>query len=214
MKRRTIALSAGALLLVISITVSMLLNNSNIEVNNTRSAKELVTRKYGLEKELLAKAIFYVRRGFEEVNARDLAEEVGMKLECKRQISDTQFYYAIVGDYRCFFIVDEEDIVQEVLTIRDFPTIEQTKEWLNQDNPYSNDSILDTGEYEFCNLYRHIGGSSVMINTLFTLQDGVMIMQWAGKPEKARYIFFTDEEWQQTYLDWSGAFVILPLDKQ
>ena len=148
MKRRTIALSVGALLLVISITVSMLLYNSDIEVNNTRSAKELVTRKYGLEKELLAKAIFYVRRGFEEVNARDLAEEVGMKLECKRQISDTQFYYVIVGDYQCFFIVDEEDIVQEVLTIRDFPTIEQTKEWLNQDNQeYRNKTELRFKQY-------------------------------------------------------------------
>lgn len=214
MKKQKVILAISILLLLAVIITVFLLRESSIEVNNTTPAEELVSKHYDIEKELLAKAIFYVRDGFEDVNARDLAKEVGMKLECKRQISDTQFYYLILGYYRCFIIVDEKDIVQEVLTVRDFPTIEQTQEWLNRDDPYFDGSILETGEYEFCDLYRDIGGTSRIINTLFTLQDGAMIMEWGGDPEKARYTFYTDEEWRQAYLDWYGAFVILPIDKQ
>ena len=215
MKFKKTVLCIGSVLPIISIILVVLFYNPNIKVNNTTPAKELVTRKYDIEKELLAKAIFYVRRGFGDVKARDLASEVGFKLECKRQISDTQFYYVIVGYYRCFIIVDEKDVVQEVLNVRDFPTVEQTKEWLNRDDPDFEGYIIDTGEYEFCTLWRDITKGSVIRSFQFTLQDGVMIMQFTNKLSKAKYTFFTDEEWQQVYdKDWGQGFVILPIDKQ
>lgn len=215
MKFKKTVLCIGSVLPIISIILVVLFCNPNIKVNNTTPAKELVTRKYDIEKELLAKAIFYVRRGFGDVKARDLASEVGFKLECKRQISDTQFYYVIVGYYRCFIIVDEKDVVQEVLNVRDFPTVEQTKEWLNRDDPDFEGYIIDTGEYEFCTLWRDITKGSVIRSFQFTLQDGVMIMQFTNKLSKAKYTFFTDEEWQQVYdKDWGQGFVILPIDKQ
>lgn len=215
MKFKKTVLCIGSVLPIISIILVVLFCNPNIKVNNTTPAKELVTRKYDIEKELLAKAIFYVRRGFGDVKARDLASEVGFKLECKRQISDTQFYYVIVGYYRCFIIVDEKDVVQEVLNVRDFPTVEQTKEWLNRDDPDFEGYIIDTGEYDFCTLWRDITKGSVIRSFQFTLQDGVMIMQFTNKLSKAKYTFFTDEEWQQVYdKDWGQGFVILPIDKQ
>ena len=215
MKFKKTVLCIGSVLPIISIILVVLFCNPNIKVNNTTPAKELVTRKYDIEKELLAKAIFYVRRGFGDVKARDLASEVGLKLECKRQISDTQFYYVIVGYYRCFIIVDEKDVVQEVLNVRDFPTVEQAKEWLNRDDPDFEGYIIDTGEYEFCTLWRDITKGSVIRSFQFTLQDGVMIMQFTNKLSKAKYTFFTDEEWQQVYdKDWGQGFVILPIDKQ
>ena len=215
MKFKKTVLCIGSVLPIISIILVVLFCNPNIKVNNTTPAKELVTRKYDIEKELLAKAIFYVRRGFGDVKARDLASEVGFKLECKRQISDTQFYYVIVGYYRCFIIVDEKDVVQEVLNVRDFPTVEQTKEWLNRDDPDFEGYIIDTGEYEFCTLWRDITKGSVIRSFQFTLQDGVMIMQFTNKLSKAKYTFYTDEEWQQVYdKDWGQGFVILPIDKQ
>ena len=215
MKFKKTVLCIGSVLPIISIILVVLFCNPNIKVNNTTPAKELVTRKYDIEKELLAKAIFYVRRGFGDVKARDLASEVGFKLECKRQISDTQFYYVIVGYYRCFIIVDEKDVVQEVLNVRDFPTVEQAKEWLNRDDPDFEGYIIDTGEYEFCTLWRDITKGSVIRSFQFTLQDGVMIMQFTNKLSKAKYTFFTDEEWQQVYdKDWGQGFVILPIDKQ
>lgn len=186
-------------------------NNTTIKIDNTTPAEQIVSQKYGLEKQLLAKEIFYVRRGFRDVNAFDLAKEVGIQLECKRQISENQFYYVVLGDYQCFIIVDERDTVQDVITIRNFPTIAQTKQWLERDE--NEIYITDATEYGFCDLWRTCGSSSVYLNYLFTLKDGVMILRTTGKIENAQYLFFTDEEWQQVYKDWDG-FVILPIDKQ
>lgn len=213
MKQKRIVLTVSSLL-ILSIGILFFVfgfHNKKIKVDNTTPAEQVVTKKYGLEKQLLAKEIFYVRRGFRDVNAFDLAKEVGIKLECKRQISENQFYYVVLGDYRCFIVVDEKDTVQDVLTIRDFPTIEQTKKWLERDDHEM--YVTDTMEYGFRNLWRSCGASSVYWTALFTLEDGAMMIRSTGKMENAQYLFFTDEEWQQVYKDYDG-FVILPIDKQ
>ena len=213
MKNKLIVFS---IILVLIITTGILflvfgINNTAITVDNITPANQIVTKEYGLEKLLLAEAIFYVRSGFGNVNAFDLAEEVEVELECKRQVSETQFYYVVVGDgYKCFIIANEKDTVQEVLVIKEFASIAQTKECI--ENYGSEISITESMEFQFCKLWRDCGYSSVYRNTLFTLEDGAMIMQTVGKKENARYLYYTDEEWQQVYKDWDG-FVILPIDK-
>lgn len=219
MKYKTKILIAGILFIIIAILFVVFgIKSTAIKIDNVTPAEQIVTHEYDLEKQLLAKAIFYVRHGFGEVNAFDLAKEVGIKLECKRQISENQFYFVVLGDYRCFIIVDECDIVQEVITIRNFPTIEQTRQWLEREEnkTYITDTktyITDTREYEFCDLWRNVGSSSVYLNYLFTLKDGVLLIRTKGKIEYAQYLFFTNEEWKEAYKEWEG-FVILPIDKQ
>ena len=110
-------------------------------------------------------------------------------------------------------IVDEKDIVREVLTVKEFPTIEQTKEWLDKYDEEFEGFITDTLAYGFNSLWRNVGSSSVYLNYQFTLRDGVMVIKTIGKLSNAEYLFFTDEEWQHVYEDWDG-FVILPIDKQ
>lgn len=213
MKQKLIVLAIILLLVLLAIILYLASGNycTAIEINNTTPVSKIAT-EYNLEKLLLIEAIFYVRSGFEDVNGFDLAKEVEVKLECKRQVSDTQFYYVVVGDgYKCFIVTAEKDIVQEVLVVRDFASIAQTKEYIEK---YGSEiSIVDTTAFRFCEIWRDCGYSSVYKNSLFILQDGVMIMQTLGNKENARYIYFTDEEWQQVYEDW-GGFLILPIDKQ
>ena len=213
MKRRMIILTIILLFATLTSVLCFVFRNysTRIKVDNTTPASQIVT-EYNLEKLLLAEAIFYVRSGFKDVTASDLAKEIKVKLECKRQVSDTQFYYVIIGDgYKCFIIANEKDIIQEVLVTKDFATIAQTKEYIAKYN--SDISIIDTTAFRFREIWRDCGYSSVYKNSLFTLQDGVMIMQTKGKKEFAKYIYFTDEEWRQVYEEWHG-FLILPIDKQ
>lgn len=200
------------LLLLFFVVLCLSIQTKSVEINNTTSADQIITIDHGLEKLLLAKAIFYVRDGFEEVTASDLSKEVGLTLECKRQVSQTQFYYVIKGDgYRCFMITNDADVVQEVLVIHQFVTIEETQDWIKTYGHHIH--IAESPEHGFCDLWRDIGRSSIYRNSLFTLQNGVMIMQSVGNAGNSQYFYFTDEEWKNIYSDWNG-FVILPIDKQ
>ena len=101
--------------------------------------------------------------------------------------------------------------MKDVFVTKEFATIEQTKEYVEK---YSDEiPIIDTTAFRFREIWRDCGNSSVYKNSLFTLQDGVMIMRTKGKKDHAEYIYFTDEEWQRVYEDWDG-FLILPIDKQ
>ena len=204
-----------ALLLVFSLFLFVALyriDGYRVSVDNTTSIEECIAKDYGLKKLLLAKAIFDVRRGFENVTAFDLTKEVGIKLDCKRQVFESQFYYVTKGDgHRCFIITDPDDIVQEVLVIKDFPTIEQTKDYISK---YGEDiPIALSPAHQFRDLWRDIGFSSVYRNCLFTLQDGVMIMQSVSYSSEPTYYYFTDAEWDACCEEW-GGFAILPIDKQ
>lgn len=203
----------GLVLLFLMIGLLLYINYSRpTEINNTMPADQIITINHGLKKALLAEAIFYVRKGFEDVTATKLSKEVGLKLECKRQVTENEFYYVVKGDgYRCFILTNSVDVVQEVLVIRDFLTIEKMKQ-LVDNYGYSTD-IADTPELEVRKLWRDIGSSSVYRNTLFTLQNGVMIMQSIGEIADPQFFYFTDEEWATVYHDWDG-FMILPIDKQ
>ena len=209
---RKLIIESTTLFLVSSVFL-LLFHSRPMKTNNTTPANQLITKDHGLEKLLLAEAIFNVRKGFEEVTATDLSKEVGLKLECKRQVAETQFYYVIIGSgYRCFIITDSDDVVQEVLVVHHFATIVETQKCLDR---YSNDDIhiTEMPEHGFRELWRDIGHSSIYRNSLFTLQDGVMILQSIGDIAPEKYFYFTDEEWKDAYDDWCG-FMILPIDKQ
>lgn len=210
MKRRVLLSSLALLIVMRGLIFVFWFSDIPVKVNNTDPVEQIATKRYGIEKQMLARAIFDVRSGFEDVSVFDLAREVGIRLECKRQVSENQFYYVVPGYYHCFLIVDEKDIVQEVLTIWEFLTIAQTKEWMDEhDGVY----LADALEYRFYGNWKNIGTSSVYMRTLFTLRDGVMIMESKGNPQYAKYYFFTNDEWEKVYEDWAG-FLILPMDKE
>lgn len=141
----------------------------------------------------------------------DLAKEVGLTLECKRQSEEQEFYYLIYGSsYRCFIFVDSEEIVQNVIVVWKFATIEQTKEHIASLD--SNTSILESPQYGYCDLWRDCGGSSVYRICLFILKDGVMLIKSADPYKYPHYFYFTDEEWSLVCEEWYG-FRILPIDK-
>ena len=68
-----------------------------VPVDNITPAEDIISREYSLERLLLTKAIFDVRHGFEEVTAQQLARETGVLLECRRQITERQYYYVVEG---------------------------------------------------------------------------------------------------------------------
>lgn len=83
-----------------------------VPVDNITPAEDIISREYSLERLLLTKAIFDVRHGFEEVTAQQLARETGVLLECRRQITERQYYYVVEGcGYQCFLFADEDDIL-------------------------------------------------------------------------------------------------------
>ena len=210
MKRKIIIFAASLLVILCCVLpVMTFLCSDEIKVDNITPKEQIVTKYYGLERQLLAREIFHVRKGFRDVNAKALAKEVGFKLECKRQISKNLYYYVILGDYNCYIVVDENDIVHHVLTLGDLPTIAQTKRWLEK---YDDLYIGDVEQ--FTNLMVSVGNSSAHWTNLYTLEDGVLVVKGSGKPETARYQFYTDEEWQQEYQNYYDSFALLPMDKQ
>ena len=191
--------------------------NRPVSVDNTTPVEQIITKDYGLKKLLLAEATFYVRDGFEKVTVQDLAREIGLKLECKRQTSDRQFYYVVCGDgYRCFLFTDEFDIIHNVLVVHDFVTIKRTRECVSL---YENlpDPILltESAEHSFCELWRTCGHSTGYWHRLFILQDGVLVLKepYAQSVGAPAYFYYTDEEWESACGEWDG-FTILPIDKQ
>lgn len=198
-------------IVILFLAFYLLFKPRDILINNTVPPQEIITEDHGLEKLLLTEAIFEVRSGFDNVQVNDLAKEVGLKLECKRQSGAQEFYYLVFGDgYRCFIFTDIEGIVQNVIVVREFATIAQTKAHI--DTLESNTSILDSAEYGFRDLWRNCGNSSVFRTFLFTLEDGVMLIKAVDPYKNPTYFFFTDEEWCLVCGEWNG-FTILPIDK-
>lgn len=183
----------------------------SIKIDNTVPANQIITVNHGLEKALLAEAVFRVCDGFGDVTTSQLSKNVGLKLECKRQVSETEFYYVIKGDgYRCFIFTNSSEVVQEVVVARDFVTTEKMKYLVSQYGYTTR--IADTAEDGMRWICRDIGMSSVYRNILFTLEDGVMIMRFIGEIVGPKFLYFTDEEWMTVHNEWEG-FLILPIDK-
>lgn len=202
--------------LVSTILIVALNLHRSVAVDNTTPVEQLVTEDHGLMKLMLAKEVFYVRKGFEEVTAKDLAKYCDLTLECKRQVSDTEFYYVIMGDgYRCFIMTDNEDVVYQVLLTREFASIEEIKEVISVCAEY-NFFLADANirEYSPDHFWRITGGGSFAWEYVLILQDGVLAWKEPfHDPSGAEYHFYSDDEWKDVYKQWHG-FVILPIDKQ
>ncbi len=212
---KRVVVTAAAMTVCILIVLLIYHSESyTVEIDNTNPVEKIITEDYGLERLLLAEAIFNVRDGFGDVYSYDLADEVEIRLECKRQVSPTQFYYVVCGDgYRCFLFVDEGERIQEVLVATRFSTIEETKKQI-EDLSMLDRSLYLTDSADYATNFKSCGHSAGYWHQLFTLQDGALIMKEPyplskGVPE---YFFYTNEEWMKNYEDWNG-FVILPIDK-
>lgn len=217
MKKKSSIVGAVALLLIILCGMILVYFFSPISVNNDTAAHEIITKDYSLEQLFLMEAIFSVRDGFGDISASDLAHEVGVKLECKRQPSATQFYYVVQGDgYRCFIITDEADFVEYVFVTPMFATISETKNNVAKYREISEDFLIsENPECYYSKIWRSCGTSYGYFHYLFTLQDGVMIMKkpYELTANEPQYFYYTDDEWFAACDEWNG-FIILPIDKQ
>lgn len=219
------------LLLVISIVVIVfgalaviLCIPSQPKVNNQAPANSIITKDYDLEQLFLLDAIFDVRDGFCNVKATRLADDVDIKLECKRQIAPDLFYYIVQGrSRRCFIFTDTEDTVKNIIATYEFATLNEIKKIetdLNTLYPvpvqisHVNEYSLDTTAY-LC-MY-----SAKLTYYCIPLQDGIVIEEQPTIPDgtKPIYYYYTYEEWpvanatwQQKYESWSCPYEILPID--
>lgn len=203
-----------ALILISGMTLVHLFRE--VPVDNETPAEEIITKECSLERLFLMEAIFSVRDGFGDVYASDLAREVGVKLECKRQPSLTQFYYVIQGgDYRCFIITDATEIVTHVFVTPAFATISATKASIAEYQELSEDFLIsDSAENYYSRILYCCGWSFGYRHFLFTLQDGVMVMLRPNNLSEyaPQYFYYSDKEWLSVCDEWNG-FVILPIDK-
>ena len=101
-----------------------------MKVDNVTPANELITKDYSLEQTYMLEAVFDVRDGFGDVHVEDLADEVHVKLECKRQIAQDRLYYIVQGNRRrCYVFTDAEGTVQNIIGVdRNFPTLDEIRE--------------------------------------------------------------------------------------
>ena len=199
------------------LAIALIAETHTVEVDNTTPASQIITVDHGLKKLLLAEAIFHVEDGFGDVYVKEFADEVGVTLECKRQCSPNQFYYVIYGDgYWGYIVADEKEQIQEILIEKDFPTIEQTKACIAELESLGVDvNLTENLTYSLHENWRTCGSSKGYWHRLFTLQDGVLVMEdpFALSDNPVNYHFFTDEEWRDECEKWNG-FAILPIDKQ
>ena len=199
------------------LAIALIAETHTVEVDNTTPASQIITVDHGLKKLLLAEAIFRVEDGFGDVYVKEFADEVGVTLECKRQCSPNQFYYVIYGDgYWGYIVADEKEQIQEILIEKDFPTIEQTKACIAELESLGVDvNLTENLTYSLHENWRTCGSSKGYWHRLFTLQDGVLVMEdpFALSDNPVNYHFFTDEEWRDECEKWNG-FAILPIDKQ
>ncbi len=215
MKKTTICTLCIIFALLLIGLFIFLLYPSEIPVDNEKSLAEIQKDRCNLEQMLLAEAIFYVRDGFRDVEAAELAQEAGLKLECRRQISATEFYYVVgYGTYRCFLFTDAEDIVDRVMYFTKFRTIADVKKDIELINAAGRD-YYSSNEYGLAEIGIEIGMLTGGFTREYILADGVLVIEtpfFAGEGETL-FHFYTDEEWKTAQEQWRG-YTILPIDKQ
>lgn len=186
-----------------------------VPVDNERSLAEIQKSDCYIENLLMAEAVFNVRDGFGDVDAAELARETGLKLECRRQISPTEFYYVIgYGTYRCFIFTDEENVVEHVLYYTSFQTIADVKKEIEWRNARGWD-FYEANEYGLAGIGIELGNLALGVKKQYILADGVLIIEapFMTSEGVTEYHFYTDEEWETAREQW-GGYTILPIDKQ
>lgn len=193
-------------------------------VNNLDAASSIITKDYDLEQLFLLDAIFHVRDGFGDVKVTHLADEVGVKLECKRQITPDLFYYIVQGkSRRCFIFTDAEDTVKNIIATYKLPALADIRK-LEEDNnslypipvQMSNMSIYSLSTTAYLCMY-----SAKLTYYCIPLQDGIVIEESPTIPDgtKPIYYYYTFEDWsaanaawKRQYESWSCPYEILPID--
>lgn len=197
-----------------------------VPVDNITPAEDIISREYSLERLLLTKAIFDVRHGFEEVTAQQLARETGVLLECRRQITERQYYYVVEGcGYQCFLFADEDDILYDAMIFGGFASQADVKDIIaDLENVGIDMTVDETSQFYLRDNYRvvkHVPGIDYLY---FPLADGVMIMSRPtlyNHEAEPQYYFYSDAdwpaaeaEWKDRYgMSWSNPYNILPIDK-
>lgn len=213
MNVRKIRVSCIALLLLFLISV-LYSCFPTVPIDNNTPAAEIVSKDYGLMKLLLLKSNFRIRSGFGDVTAAELAEEVDIRLDCKRETSDNSFYYVICGDgYRLFLMTDRNDIAKDVLLVKSLPTKAEIQKQIDVGIKTGYNLVqmgipgLDGGEPNI------LSSTSIYVEYCIFLQDGVV--KWRTNhheyPDEINYEFYSLEEWQ-SLKDRPDYFVIRPID--
>lgn len=159
---------------------------------------EIVSKDYGLMKLLLLQSNFEIRSEFGDVTAAELAKEVDVKLECKRETSEDSFYYVICGDgHRLFLMTDGRDVVQEVLLVKRLPTKAEIQQQIDV-GKQKGFSLLQMGIPGLIGEEPTvISSTSRYVDYCIFLQDGVV--EWRTNfhedPKEIEYIFYSLEEW-------------------
>lgn len=133
-----------------------------VPVDNITPAEDIISREYSLERLLLTKAIFDVRHGFEEVTAQQLARETGVLLECRRQITERQYYYVVEGcGYQCFLFADEDDILYDAMIFGGFASQADVKDIIaDLENVGIDMTVDETSQFYLRDNYRVVKACS------------------------------------------------------
>ena len=178
-----------------------------VPVDNITPAEDIISREYSLERLLLTKAIFDVRHGFEEVTAQQLARETGVLLECRRQITERQYYYVVEGcGYQCFLFADEDDILYDAMIFGGFASQADVKDIIaDLENVGIDMTVDETSQFYLRDNYRvvkHVPGIDYLY---FPLADGVMIMSRPtlyNHEAEPQYYFYSDADWPAAEAEW------------
>lgn len=197
-----------------------------VKVDNVTPANELITKDYSLEQTYMLEAVFDVRDGFGDVHVEDLADEVHVKLECKRQIAQDRFYYIVQGNRRrCYVFTDAEGTVQNIIGVdRNFPTLDEIRALEDDAAAFypSAAAPLSMCQIDSLNTIAYICCENAMNTYLCILaEDGVVIEQRfpLSSGKAPIYYYYTYEEWpaadaawKTEHTSWSCKYMILPLD--
>lgn len=208
------ALILSVFLMVLSIFLPGC-NQRQMQINNVTPFSELQTEQYNQEQFYTIQAIFYAQQPFHKVAAQYLCDYEDITLEFKRS-TDQNDYYVLHHEetVKCFIFTDKEDNVREVLVMRDIPSIQETKEFIEKqkalgfsfpDHYYSSCLSLDITP---------IMEKKIRITQYF-LSDGVLLEETRNPGEDTEttsYLFYTDEEWALIASE-CGGYAILPIDK-
>ena len=228
MKKYTKCVAICAVLVVVfSLVAVLLFARFPVKVDNETPANELITKDYPLGKLLKLNAVAALSEpdGIANSNIQDLADLLGIKLECRRQTASDVYYYIVAGNgYRCFLFTDEDDIITHAILTREFASIQEIKDIIDELIDAGADMTVDeTQKMDLCRSFYICGRSQGCQELYFWLEDGVMIMRRPSLNSNIppEYFYFTEQDWQEALRDgaeqtsgWSNKYALLPMDKE
>lgn len=199
--------------------------HGELKSDNSTPAEALITKDYTMERIYTLEALYRVQKGFHEVNVWNLADDVDVKLECRRQISEDCYYYIIQGNgRRCFLFTDSEDNVEEIVATARFLTLDELRQLKNDaDSLYPNPVYLSSFSSNSINTVAYSCGSGARGTEYVCIlaQDGVLIEESFSltSGEAPAYYFYTYEErpeadavWKEKIPSWNCEYQIMQMD--